>query len=275
MPISGGQVYDIENYIEKLRRGISERAPNPAGVAYVPYYDLDGNYGKSMDKWYKDFPTDDFGNDISFSSEEGSESSVTNSGHKVENVDASLRFGWLRISVSSTNEKSWSDTKALSNNAKVTIKLSCKQKQVFSVNPGKTWSVECTSTSQAPKLTLLRDVPAYTQLFPNTKDGLVPAAKNLVQTTGMLCVSGLRLSAQFDSSAKEVFDTEFKEAKNNNGALSFFGISIDANSSPDASKKQTHSASWDKNTGTLSFEPTSYVGNCTLLAMIGSKSNIV
>lgn len=126
-------------------------------------------------------------------------------------------------------------------------------------------------TSYAPKLTLFRDVPGYTQTFPNTKDGLEPAAKTLVQPTSMLCVSGLRLSAQFDSAGKEVFDSEFNEAKNKNGALSFFGISIDANSSPDASKKQTHSASWDKQSGTLSFEPTSYVGNCTLLAMIGSN----
>lgn len=145
MPISGGQIYDVEQYIEKLRNGISEHAPNPAGVAYVPHYDLDGNYGSIMDDWYKNFPTDSFGNDLSFSSEGSSDSSVTNSGHKAENVDASLRVGWLRISVSSANEKSWSDTKALSNNAKVTIKLSCKQKKVFSVNPGKTWSVACTS----------------------------------------------------------------------------------------------------------------------------------
>jgi len=130
-------------------------------------------------------------------------------------------------------------------------------------------------TPQTPQLTLHRDVPAYRQLFPNTKDGLVPAAKNLVQPTGMLCVSGLRLSAQFDSAAKEIFDSEFKQAKDTSGFISFFGIAIDANSSAEVSRKQTHAVSWDKDTGTLSFEPTSYVGNCTLLAMIGSRTNIV
>ena len=79
------------------------------------------------------------------------------------------------------------------------------------------------------------------------------------------------MSVTFAGSAKKSFEEKLDEGSRSRGRSSVFGIQISADLGPKADTTDTHTGSYDEQTGTLTIQPTKTVGTCTLLAMIGQK----
>lgn len=80
------------------------------------------------------------------------------------------------------------------------------------------------------------------------------------------------MSMTFGGSSKKSFEEKVDKGKQSGGRFRIFGIEIGADLGPKADTTDTHTGSYDGETGTLTIEPTKTVGTCTLLAMIGQKA---
>lgn len=253
MPCAAGQIFDIKNWVDKLRtNGFTTRPDEPKDVWFQPLFSMSSNYASSLDGYYKDFDQLGYKHTLDLISSTGTEESAKKAGREVTTVEGSVGFAWLRFRTSHEETKEWSDSSATRKESNSRVSISCKDKFVVDVTPGNRW-----------------DVPGFRTLFPYTRQGTPEAIKNLVRPTQLLCAVGLKYTIQIDDSLKSSFDTEFNKAKSTNGQLSVFGINMDANYAPERSSENTHKASWNSQTGVLSVEPTNVAGCCTLLAVIG------
>ncbi|KAI1122869.1 hypothetical protein F5Y10DRAFT_253008 [Nemania abortiva] len=253
--IANHSLFSLESYIDDLRAGNPSTAtPVTAGVIDVASYRYDPAYADTLDQWNRDFPTSGYNHMVEFTSDTGNNARYQSKNERSIEAEASFGlFCWLRIKY--TDNEEWSNSTATSKKGRLTVKFETKHQQVFTIAPGN-W-----------------DVPGYRRLFPNVSDDLPKRAEKTVKPISMICASGVKYTIKFENEARETFDGEYEKVRKASGRLSIFGIDVGVSYAPNKDKDGTHKASYDKDKGELTVEPTAYAGTCTLLAMIGVKTD--
>ncbi|WEW59134.1 hypothetical protein PRK78_004603 [Emydomyces testavorans] len=257
------QTLDVIEKIEKAKKAgkpIGAAVAEPTtGLNYRPQYNLDPTYRESMDKWAINFDKGGIEGSIELDFEHAKKTSWAEFGFKNIQGGGGVSFlGLFRVGARGGSHSDYRHVKVDEKKSSVKCKLSWKKMQFFNVTPG------------------IWNIPQIRKKYKATK-GLEEKYETLIRPVQFLCASGLTVTCTIGGEARHELEDAINKQVSAGGAASLrigmFGFEAGASYSK-GDGVQTSTCTWDKNTGTLTFNPTPTFGNSVLLGVRGQAVSV-